>query len=101
MSDGLPRDSGNNGGIAPPRLNPLVANSSKDLGQLAIKDVDLLASVVESTKRSSHGKLGRGTIWPGLEAFGYALQTPTSLRFEAITGTCARCSLAKLHRSIR
>jgi len=56
---------------------------------------------LSSTKRSSSGKPRRGTIWPGLEAFGYALQTPTSLRFEATTGTCARCSLAKLHRSIR
>ena len=55
---------------------------------------------LSSTRRSSSGKLRRGTIWPGPEAFGYALRTPTSLRFEATTGTCARCSLGKLRRSI-
>jgi hypothetical protein len=56
---------------------------------------------LSSTRRFSSGKLARGMIWPGPEAFGYLLQTPTSLRFEATTGTCARCSLGKPQRSIR
>ena len=88
----------------PPRLSRHPYDLSRlyrhDYWQLAIMDVGLLASVVEH-KKVFFREAGRGTIWPGLEAFGYALQTPMSLRFEATTGTCARCSLAKLHRSIR
>ena len=39
-----------------------------------------------STRKFSSEKLRRGTIWPSLETFGYALQTPMSLRFEATIG---------------
>ena len=91
-------------GKMPPRLSRHHYDLSRlcrhESGQLAIKDIGLLASVVEHKKVSSE-KLRRGAIWPSLKALGYALQTPTSLRFEATIGTCARCSSGKLHHSIR